>query len=166
MGGPFVSRVSHIRQLDIGPVAVRGHVAQLTPPDAGATANVSEAGNIGQDILSRFHVGFDYRRGEMSLAQRTEMRAVQMNDPGMRAGRKPGALDRFTVAGVVTGGPAYKAGVRAGDAILAVDGVPAAKLGGWGLRDRFDRAKEGDKVVLTMADGHKATLVLADFAPR
>jgi hypothetical protein len=166
VGGPFVSRVSHIRQLDIGPVAVRGHVAQLTPPDAGATANVSEAGNIGQDILSRFHVGIDYRRGDMALAQRTHPRPVQMNDPGMRAGRKPGTPDRFIVAGVVTGGPAYKAGVRAGDAILAVDGVPAAKLGGWGLRDCFDRAKEGDKVVLTMADGHKVALVLADFAPR
>lgn len=166
VGGPFVSRVSHIRQLDIGPVAVRGHVAQLTPPDAGATANVSEAGNIGQDVLSRFIVGMDYRRGEMTLGPRINTAPVQMNDPGMRAGRKPGTPDRFTVAGVVAGGPAYKAGIRAGDAILAVDGVPAAKLGGWGLRDRFDRAKEGDKVVLTMADGHKVTLVLADFAPR
>ncbi|HEY4092352.1 MAG TPA: aspartyl protease family protein [Luteibacter sp.] len=160
VGGSFVSRISPLREFDIGAVSVRGHLAQLTPPDAGATANVSEAGNVGQDVLSRFRVGVDYRRGMLYLAPRSPPVPVQNTDPGMRAGRKPETPDRFTVAGVVAGGPAWKAGIRAGDAIASVDGVPAATLGNWGLRDRFDRAKEGDHVVLGMVNGHKVTLTL------
>ncbi|WP_170207496.1 aspartyl protease family protein [Luteibacter pinisoli] len=166
VGGAFVSRVSRIQQLDMGPVTVRGHVAQLTAPDAAATANVSEAGNIGQDVLSHFLVHMDYRRGTMSLAPRNPVSIVQATDSGLRAARKPGSLDRFTVAAVIAGSPAWKAGIRAGDAILAVDGVPAATLGNWGLRDRFARAKEGDHVSLALANGHKVTLTLGDFAPR
>ena len=166
VGGPFVSRIAHARGFELGAVSIPGHLAQLTPPDAGATANVSEAGNVGQDVLSRFLVGIDYRRGMLYLAPRAGSPTVQNTDPGMRAGRKEDAVDRFTVSGVITGGPAWKAGIRAGDAITSVDGIPAAKLGNWGLRDRFDRAKEGDRVVLGMANGRKVTVTLDDFVPR
>ncbi|QWT19076.1 aspartyl protease family protein [Bacillus sp. NP157] len=166
VGGAFASRLSRSRQLDIGMVSVAGPVAQLTPPNAGATANVSEAGNIGQDVLSHFLVGFDYQRGAMYLAPRALPSPVQANDPGMRAARKPGQPDRFAVVAVLQDGPASRAGVRVGDAILSVDGVPAAKLGNWGLRNRFQRARTGDSVVLGMADGHKVRLVMADFLTR
>lgn len=166
VGGPFVSRISHIESLGIGDLTLRRHVAQLTPPDAGATANVSEAGNIGQDVLSHFIVHVDYRRGAMYLAPRATPSVPQNADPGMRVGRKPEQPDRFVVASVVAGGPAAKAGLKAGDAILSVDGVPAAKLGNWGLRDVFDRAREGQTVVLRMANGRRVTLKLVDFAPR
>lgn len=165
VGGPFVSRLSHVQSLGIGSLVVHGHIAQLTPPDAGATANVSEAGNIGQDVLSRFIVQMDYRRALMTLAPR-EVAATPGNaDPGLRAGRKPDQPDRFVVSAVVAGGPAAKAGIRVGDAILTVNGVTAARLGGWGLRDVFDRASDGQAVVLGMANGRKVTLHLVDFAP-
>ncbi|UPG95005.1 aspartyl protease family protein [Luteibacter aegosomatissinici] len=164
VGGAFVSRLSRSRQLDIGPVSVKGYLVQLTPPHAGATANVSEAGNIGQDVLSRFLVNVNYRRGAMYLAPRTAPSPAHV-EPGMRAARKEASADRFTVATVMTGSPVWKAGIRAGDAILSVDGVPAATLGNWGLRDRFDRAKQGDRVVLGMANGHRVTVTLDDFVP-
>lgn len=166
VGGPFVSRISHVESLGIGELTLHGHVGQLTPPDAGATANVSEAGNIGQDVLSHFIVHVDYRRGAMYLAPRATPSAPQNADPGMRVGRKPEQLDRFAVASVVAGGPAAKAGLKPGDAILSVNGIGAAKLGNWGLRDIFDRAKEGQAVVLGMANGRKVTLKLVDFAPK
>jgi hypothetical protein len=165
VGGPFVSRLSHVESLGIGSLVVHGHIAQLTPPDAGATANVSEAGNIGQDVLSRFTVHMDYRRAAMTLAPRAVAAKPGNADPGLRAGRKPDQPDRFIVSAVVPGGPAAKAGIRVGDAILTVNGVAAARLGGWGLRDVFDRASDGRAVVLGMATGRKVTLHLIDFAP-
>lgn len=166
VGGPFVSRISHIESLGMGDLTVRRHVAQLTPPDAGATANVSEAGNIGQDVLSHFIVHMDYRRAAMYLAPRASASVPQNTDPGMRFGRKAEQPDRFAIASVVAGGPAAKAGLKAGDAILTVDGVGAAKLGTWGLRDVFDRAKEGQTVTLGLANGRKVTPTLVDFAPK
>jgi S1-C subfamily serine protease len=65
----------------------------------------------------------------------------------------------------VPGSPAAKAGIKPGDAILSVDGVSAAKLGNWGIRDVFNQAKPGQKVVLGMATGRRVTLELSDFAP-
>jgi hypothetical protein len=165
VGGPFVSRLSHVESLGIGSLVVHGHIAQLTPPDAGATANVSEAGNIGQDVLSRFIVHMDYRRAAMTLAPRAVAAKPGNADPGLRAGRKPDQPDRFIVSAVVPGGPAAKAGIHVGDAILTVNGVAAARLGGWGLRDVFDRANDGQAVVLGMVNGRKVTLRLVDFAP-
>jgi hypothetical protein len=166
VGGSFVSRVSHIDSLGIGDVVVHGHVAQLTPPNAGATANVSEAGNIGQDVLSQFLVHMDYRRAALYLAPRVGKPAGPWNlDPGMRVGRKQDRPDRLSVALVVPGSPAAKAGIKAGDAILTVDGVSAATLGNWGWREVVDRAKPGQKAVLGMATGRKVTLSLVDFAP-
>jgi hypothetical protein len=166
VGGAFVSRISHLDSLGIGEVTVHGHVAQLTPPDAGATANVSEAGNIGQDVLSRFLVHMDYRRAAMYLAPRLAKSGGPWNlEPGMRVGRKEDRPDRFAVALVVPGSPAARAGIRPGDAILAVDGVPAAKLGNWGWRDLVNTARPGQKLVLALASGRKVTLELADFAP-
>ncbi|HEY4293738.1 aspartyl protease family protein [Luteibacter sp.] len=166
VGGSFVSRISHIESLGIGDLTVHGYVAQLTPPNAGATANVSEAGNIGQDVLSQFLVHMDYRRAAMYLAPRASTPGGPWNlDPGVRVGRKEDRPDRFAVALVVPGSPAAKAGLKSGDAILTVDGVPAAKLGGWGWRDIFNRAKPGQKVALGMANGRKVILDLVDFAP-
>jgi hypothetical protein len=165
VGGSFVSRISHIESLGMGDISVHGHVAQLTPPNAGATANVSEAGNIGQDVLSQFLVHMDYRRGAMYLAPRSSKPGGPWNlDPGMRVGRKEDRPDRFAVAFVVSGSPAAKAGIKTGDAILAVDGVPAAKLGGWGWRDIVNRATPGQKLTLAMANGRKVTLTLNDFS--
>jgi len=165
VGGPFVSRLSHVESLGMGSLILHGHIAQLTPPDAGATANVSEAGNIGQDVLSRFTVHIDYRRAAMTLAPRAVAAKPGNADPGLRAGRKPDQPDRFIVSAVVPGSPAAKAGIRIGDAILTVNGVTAARLGGWGLRDVFDQASDGRAVVLGMANGRKVTLRLVDFAP-
>jgi len=165
VGGPFASRLSHVESLGMGSLVLHGHIAQLTPPDAGATANVSEAGNIGQDVLSRFTVHIDYRRAAMTLAPRAVAAKPGNADPGLRAGRKPDQPDRFIVSAVVPGSPAAKAGIRIGDAILTVNGVTAARLGGWGLRDVFDQASDGRAVELGMANGRKVTLRLVDFAP-
>jgi len=48
---------------------------------------------------------------------------------------------------------------------FSVNGVAAARLGGWGLRDVFDRASDGRVVVLGMVNGRKVSLRLVDFAP-
>ncbi|TCV92090.1 aspartyl protease [Luteibacter rhizovicinus] len=165
VGGSFVSHVAHTRSMQLGKTRVDDVVAQLTPENAGATANPSEAGNIGQDVLARFIVHIDYRRGTMYLAPRAKAQVVHNGTAGLRVERREDAPDRFIVTWVVPGGPADQIGLKKDDAIVAVDGKSARAMGGWTLRDIINHRDAGTKVELTMADGAKRTLTLRDIAP-
>lgn len=165
VGGTYMAHLAHARSLALGGQTLTGVVAMLTRADAGATGNPSEAGNIGQDVLSRFNVHFDYRRQQMVLMPRAQPVQRHYATAGFRAGKQAGQPDRFQVAWVLPGGPAAQAGLKAGDAIVAVDGTPAAKLGLGTLRDLVGNRAEGTRVELKLADGRTLALTLRDIAP-
>jgi hypothetical protein len=82
---------------------------------------------IGNGILRRFTVVFDYQRGVIVLEpssrrnQRTEVDMV-----GLEYRRSPGG--HIVVARVREGYPASEAGVKVGDHLVAIDGEPAEHL--------------------------------------
>ena len=166
VGGTFVSRFSHARSLQLGDQGLSPAIAQLTPPDAGATSNPTEAGNIGQDVLARFNVHFDYRRQRMYLQPREAAANWSYATAGLRANRNADQPDRLKVNWVIPGSPAAGAGLKEGDEIVAVDGKPAVDIGGYDLRDLVNHRKEGTPLSLTLADGRVLKLRLSDIAPR
>ena len=102
-------------------------VVDLSRQTAGAFADNQTAGNLGAELWRRFTLTLDYTRKKIYLA-----RNPQYGDPfiGERAGL---ALDltkgEWTVATVVANGPAGEAGVRLGDAVLAIDDKPMDQIG-------------------------------------
>jgi len=166
VGGTFVSRFSHARSLLLGDQRLNPVLAQLTPPDAGATGNPTEAGNIGQDVLARFNVHFDYRRQLMYLQPRESAASWSYATAGLRASRNPDQPDRLKVSWVIPGSPAAVAGIKEGDEIVAVDGKPANDIGSYDLRDVVNHRKEGAPLSLTLADGRVLKMQLRDIAPR
>jgi carboxyl-terminal processing protease len=67
---------------------------------------------------------------------------------GIRASlRRAGRTGSLTVVSVARGGPAERAGLRPGDAIVAVDGVLAAELSADELSERV-RGEVGSRVTL------------------
>ncbi|MDR3444867.1 aspartyl protease family protein [Dyella sp.] len=166
VGGSFVSRFSHARSLQLGDQHVSPALAQLTPPDAGATGNPTEAGNIGQDVLARFTVHFDYRRQRMYLQPREVASHWQYATAGLRANRSAEQRDRLKVSWVVPDSPAAAAGLKQGDEIVAVNGKPAAEISSYDLRDEVNHREEGAPLSLTLADGRILTMRLRDIAPR
>lgn len=166
VGGAFLSHIAHMRSMQLGNAAVGNPLAQLTRADAGATGNPTEAGNIGQDVLSRFNVHFDYRRQTMTLLPRDQLPPRRFATAGLRAAKVDAQHgDRFKVSWVVPGGPAAEAGLRKGDEIVAVDGRPARAIGGDTFRQASNARAEGTVLALKLADGRDLRIGMRDIAP-
>lgn len=167
VGGTFLSHIAHVRSMQLGDAALGIPLAQLTRADAGATGNPTEAGNIGQDILSRFNVHFDYRRQSMTLLPRRRTAPRRFATAGLRAAKIDAQhSDRLKVSWVVPGGPAAEAGLRKGDQIVAVDGKPVRAIGSDDLRQASNARDEGAVLALKLADGRHLHIVMRDIAPR
>lgn len=166
VGGTYTAHVLHAGSLELGGAKVTDPLVMLTRADAGATGNPSEAGNIGQDILSRFNVRFDYRRRAMYLSPRAHPPKPEYASAGFGASKDEGTPDRFTVTRVLEGSPAAKAGLKKGDFILEVNGTPAAKLGFGAMQDATGQKPEGTRVRLRLADGRTVEIAMRDLVPR
>jgi C-terminal processing protease CtpA/Prc len=141
-------------------------LALLTRADAGATGNPSEAGNIGQDVLARFDVHFDYRRQEMVLMPREKAPVWHYAMAGFRAEKDEARPDRYRVSAVIPGSPAEQAGLKKGDEILSINGKQASALSIGELWDLMSLRPEDTSLAITLADGRKLTMELRDIAPR
>jgi hypothetical protein len=144
IGGPIRSLLARSEHFSLGGVDVKGSVIRLSTQGAGLTTSSSMAGLIGPDILARFLVTFDYSRREMLLEKSTEFGRVDSYD---RAGVWMGQDGRgFFAVDVVAGGPADVAGIKTGDRLLEIDGMPTAKLVLPEVRERMRRGEPGSRV--------------------
>ncbi|MBV8600919.1 MAG: aspartyl protease family protein, partial [Candidatus Eremiobacteraeota bacterium] len=127
VGGYTRADLARGKLLKIGDVEVSDPVLDLSTDRAGVFASSAIAGNIGNDVLSRFTLTLDYRRRVLYLEPDAE---IGTPAPPNRAGMYAQNDDRrfYNVVDVVENGPAYEAGVRAGDRIVAIGGVPAASV--------------------------------------
>lgn len=162
VGGRYMSRLSHARALQLGDVRLTRLLVQLTRADAGATGNPVEAGNIGQDILSRFNLHFDYRRRRMYLVPRAQPHVEHFAQAGMTVTKLKKYPDRFFVGWVLPGGPAAEAGVRPGDAFIKVDHRPAERMSGLEFRRLSRGQPPGTRLYLRYVSGTPINIVMRD----
>jgi S1-C subfamily serine protease len=110
-------------------------------------------------------VTFDYRDRRMFL----EPAAGAPRDVYVRAGmffRRAG--DAIGVVDVVPGGPAARAGIAAGDRIVAIDGAPVASRHVAAWRAILAWGEVGARHTLTVETGaarREVALVLAELLP-
>ncbi|AIF45885.1 aspartyl protease family protein [Dyella japonica] len=166
VGGLFTAHIAHAHELVLGNQRLDNVVAMLTRTDAGATGNPSEAGNIGQDVLARYNVHFDYRRQQMVLMPRKDAPPKHYAMAGIRVTKQQESPDRFQVIDVIPDSPAAQAGLRKGDAIVAANGKPASVLGTNDLRAMSGWQPENTPLTLKLADGRELKMVMRDLAPR
>jgi len=166
VGGLFTAHVAHAKELVLGTQRLDSLTAMLTRTDAGATGNPSEAGNIGQDVLARFNVHFDYRRQQMVLLPRHPAPVWHYGMAGFRAEKSKDHPDRYNVIAVMPGSPAEQAGLKKGDAIMAANGTSSADLSFAGLREMSMHLPDGTPLSLKLADGRELKMEMRDLAPK
>lgn len=164
VGGGVRSLFTRAKRLKLGGVEVPAPVTDLPQVEKGSFAKKYLAGNVGGGVLRRFDVTFDYGGKRMFLAPNEGFSKPDAYD---RAGlwlNRDG--DGFKVMDVTAGGPAAEAGLKAGDAVLAIDGRSTKDLLLPEVREGFKTSAPGTNVRLAVKSGdgtRDVTLVLRDL---
>lgn len=162
-GGTFTSRLVRMRSMALGPFTWKEPLVSLQTGTAGMLASEDYAGNVGNQILDRFTVTFDYERKALYL----EPRDVKRRDPFSRLGAQLMRMDGVVKAGqVLEGSPAWDAGLRLFDEIVAIDGKPALEYGPEAVNRMFESRRPGTRVVFDVRRGDETlrlTAVLRDI---
>jgi hypothetical protein len=84
---------------------------------------------VGGEVLQRFTVIFDWPRAELILEPHRYLSGSlgDVGAPGLSL--RQGAAGQVAIEEVIAGSPAARAGLRAGDVIVAVDGTRAQEFG-------------------------------------
>jgi hypothetical protein len=166
VGGPARGLVTRAAVLRLGGVEIRNLVAELSLQRKGAFVDAYTAGNVGGGVLKRFNIVFDYS-GKRLIFERNSNDAL--TDDYDKAGLWINSdKNVFQVMDVVAGGPAAEAGLKLGDAILAVDGKTPAELTLSAARARLRSDPAGTRIKLRVLSGkttREVILILRDLLP-
>lgn len=165
-GGPIRGMVGRSASFAIGDLAVPAPVTRLSLQKAGAFTRADRAGSIGMGILKRFTVSFDYGHRVMWLSKSAEFNAPDLYDrSGMWLGlSQPRGL---RVMDVTANGPAEKAGIRVGDVIVKVGGLPAGAATLFRIRAMLQQPRRLTVPIVVSRTGgdQPISLVLQDLIP-
>jgi hypothetical protein len=161
VGGPARSRLARGKVLVLGNQTLRDPLLFLTTQTRGAFASEYYDGNVGGGILRRFTVTFDYAHQQLWLVPNGELSTPFTFDrSGMFLALEGNG---FAVKDVTAGGPADRAGLKAGDVLLRVNGKTPAQQPLPRLREWLKTAAPGTKVPVELPGGRKLTLALEDL---
>jgi hypothetical protein len=153
-GGSFSSDVGRLRSMSLGPYEWDDPVVTVSHATEGAFASEEFAGNIGNRILERFRVTFDYDRRQVYLEPGKHYAdRDHLTRAGLLLTKRAG---RVAVESVLKNSPAERAGLRPGDQVMSVDDRDIAT---WDLPEitaLFDDGEPGRKVPLrVLRDGRE-----------
>ncbi len=167
VGGPTRSKILRGRSLIIGDsIVVKEPIMTLSLQQSGAFTDRYQIANLGAGILSHFNLVFDYQRQVVYFENHAgtsrfddyDQAGVWLNDVG----------DLFEVMGVVEGGPAFEAGLQAGDQITRIDRQPSKDLFLPDLRVSWRSRQPDTAVAISYLRGNQesqTTMVLRDLIP-
>ena len=154
LSGRVDKKMARVRELRFGRHRLAGVVT--TFPLRGHATGGGRHGLVGLGCLSRFRIILDYPRSRMIL-ERTPHTDLPFEADMSGASFLPRG-DGFILKRVRDGSPAADAGLRPGDRLVALNGIPAAELR---LRDvrRSLRSGDGVRVRLDVRRGDETTRI-------
>jgi hypothetical protein len=127
VGGPTRGYNFRGKSITLGPVTLDNVTTSLSIQKKGSFSSAAYSGNVGTRLLKRFIVTFDY--GHQIMYLKPEPGPVADSGVFDRSGMWINVKgDGFDVMDVTPGGPAEKAGIKAGDVIASVNGKPASSI--------------------------------------
>ncbi|HJR08151.1 MAG TPA: aspartyl protease family protein [Pyrinomonadaceae bacterium] len=157
VGGEYKIAVARIKSLKLGRYTINSPVVGLSRAESGVLSGGNYAGIIGAEILRRFKVIFDYSRRRMIIEPNAHFDQPHEYDKSGLLLRAVGKnFNAFKVYQVMDNSPAAAAGLREGDTLEAVNGIPAATFTLEQLRRNFAQA-EGTQYLLRVSREGKLT---------
>jgi PDZ domain/Aspartyl protease len=119
-GGTFSGDITRMKRMDLGPFGWDDPIVILSGATEGGLASEDYAGNIGNQVLERFQVTFDYTHKTVWLKPGSRYtKRDEFSLAGLQLARFDGAVRAMNV---LARSPAERAGLREGDEVVAVDG--------------------------------------------
>lgn len=154
-GGQTLGRTGRVAELKIGKFKISNPTVFFSQDKAGAFANTALAGNIGQQIASKFRVFLDYAHERVILEP-----AASFADPferahsGMALSAEGKDFNIFRIMDVLEDSPASEVGLQKDDILVKVDEKPASELTITKLGEIFEKPaaykitiKRGDQIL-------------------
>ncbi|HEX7401612.1 MAG TPA: aspartyl protease family protein, partial [candidate division Zixibacteria bacterium] len=154
VGGASKGVIARIKSFQVGNFTIDSPVCGFSLAEEGAFATTKSAGNIGGGILKRFNVIFDYPQNQMISEKNKNF---DIPDKYSMSGLLLMKQDEdIKVYDVIKDSPAEKAGIKAGDQILAIDSQPTSSYSLQQIRELLNK-EEGTKITLDIKsmDGTK-----------
>lgn len=155
VSGVLHGRMGRVRRIELGGFAFENVVVAF-PGEAHQRPGGRdfEEGNLGNELLKRFNVTFDYA-GKRMLLEKSQRYEEPFDVPmaGVDLEWRPDST--LEVREVLPNSPAAVAGIVKGDILVAIDGVPTSTLGEEGLRKTL--IGDGAERALTLKRGTQTT---------
>ena len=141
-GGKISGRIGRLPALTIGKFRIDEPVTIFSSDQRGAFANGAQQGNIGQRILSKFTIFFDYAHARMILEPNASFKnAIGAIGGGLALVAEGAAYQTFRVEELLEDSPATEAGLQKDDIILAVNDRPATAFTLSSLNEMFEQPR-------------------------
>jgi hypothetical protein len=140
-GGESQGRVGRMAAFRMGKYELREPLTVFSSDTAGNAAGSDSAGSIGEEILERFKLFFDYGHNRIIFEPNSAF--ANAFDPafsGLHLEAEGKDYKTFRIKEVLEDTPGTEAGLQRGDVITAVDGKSAADLTYTALLEMFKRA--------------------------
>jgi hypothetical protein len=129
IGGDTRLLVGRASNFKIGSSVLPSPLIYISQDQGGALASSAYQGLIGTEVLRRFKVIFDYPRRRLIVERNVHFEEPFEYDMSGLSVRAYGAAFKiFKIYQVLEESPAGRAGLRVGDLIEDIDGVPASRL--------------------------------------
>lgn len=158
-GGEGTGRYGRLAAMRIGRLTLARPIALFSADTAGAFATPDHTGNIGYDILRRFRLFLDYSHSRIIFEPVPGFEAPFVRpSTGFTFETAPHDFHAFTITGVLEATPAAEAGLEPGDALVAIDGRPAAELTLTSISDLFEQPVR--RTLIVRRGGETLTIAL------
>lgn len=139
VGGSRTDYLFRAKEVSVGGFEIADVNAIYSGNTMGAMADDSYDGLIGNALLERFDVVFDFAKGEIWLRPNKNFSAEKRYDSGVTLTPQE---DCWVVNGLVEGGNGDKAGLRRGDVVMTINGLTPKQIDGRLLK-RMNESAEG-----------------------
>ena len=141
-GGQSFGRFGRVAELKIGSFRIASPITLLSQDKAGAFANESLAGNIGQRIAGKFKIFLDYEIRRIILEPaRSFGELVDRANPGFALRAEGPNFRTFRITDVLENSPGSEAGLQIDDILIKVDDMPNTALTITKLQELFEQSK-------------------------